>query len=350
MKKSLPIIVVLLLVMALCALPVAAETPAQTETISSGAALSSDATAAAFIEGETYETESGRFNVVYQDGGFVITKYNKDENYVIVPIELVDVDNGAKYYIWGIDSYAFSGKKLGSVILPASIDTLAEDAFYNCPNLRKIILPYGDWSDLWLPFTNIAADASIYQAETDVRYPDVYGWFCQYVYCMTDDGILNGSNGNFNPTNDLTRSQLCKILAVASGDDLSGYDKASAFKDVPANWARPYINWAYANGVVTMPANAKFRPNDPVSRQELCTMLGRYAADVDNYTLPNKRAAVPFKDDAKIGSFAKNFVYDMYEATVVGGYTDGTFRPQGNASRAEAAKMITIYLYPDFDD
>ena len=51
-----------------------------------------------------------------------------------------------------------------------------------------------------------------------------------------------------------------------------------------------------------------------------------------------------FTDDAAIDSYAKAAVQELYSAGIISGYTDGSFRPIGQATRAEAAAMMHRFL------
>ena len=72
-------------------------------------------------------------------------------------------------------------------------------------------------------------------------------------------------------------------------------------------------------------------------------MIYRYA-DYKDLALPKKADKITFKDADKIGSWAKEAVAAMQQANIIGGYPDGTFLPKNQASRAEAAKMISVFL------
>ena len=78
----------------------------------------------------------------------------------------------------------------------------------------------------------------------------------------------------------------------------------------------------------------------------MAAMIFRYAA-YKKVTLPQTNAKLTFKDDKAIGHWAKSDVYAMQQAGIINGYADGNgyiFKPQGNATRAEAAKMISAFL------
>ena len=90
----------------------------------------------------------------------------------------------------------------------------------------------------------------------------------------------------------------------------------------------------------------RFAPESQITREQMAAMICRYAA-YKKVTLPQTNAKLAFKDDASIGSWAKDNVYAMQQAGIINGYADGSgyvFKPQGNAKRCEAAKMISVFL------
>lgn len=197
-----------------------------------------------------------------------------------------------------------------------------------------------------MPSDNVTITAKYQTSLTTKKFTDVpdNAWFTVYVYDLAGQGIINGmTETTFVPNGTITRAQFAKILAYASGDDLTAYGGASVFKDCGNHWAKASINWAYANGVVNGTSPTTFAPDAKISRQEMSAMLKRYA-NYKGKTLPQKYAKVIFNDDSQIASWAKDDVYAMQQAGIIGGRPGNFFDPKGNATRAEAAKVISIYL------
>ncbi len=170
-------------------------------------------------------------------------------------------------------------------------------------------------------------------------------WYEFYVYDLVDEGIINGvTETSFVPDGSVTRAQFAKILAAASGEDLTAFQNRSDFKDVPASaWYAPYVGWAKERGVVNGVGNGNFAPGAEISRQDMAVMIKRYS-DAMNLFLPEKAAVTDFKDRAAIAGYAADAVTLMQTAGIISGFPDGTFRPKNSATRAEAAKMISVFL------
>lgn len=170
-------------------------------------------------------------------------------------------------------------------------------------------------------------------------------WYAPYVYDLVSLGIINGKGeGIFDPQGKITRGEFAKILATASGDDLDQYEGKTSFNDVvTGKWFSNPIEWAYQNGIVQGKGDGIYAPTDNISRQDIAVMIVRYA-DYKGITLPEIKPAVTFADDAEIGFWAKDAVAAMQKAGIIDGKGDNIFAPKDNATRAEAAKMISVFL------
>ena len=85
-------------------------------------------------------------------------------------------------------------------------------------------------------------------------------------------GIIDGSNGKFNPSKFITRAEMAKILVTAF--DLTTSDKIT-FSDVKAtNWAYPYVNILASKGI-TQISNGKYNPSKPTERGQMASFLIR---------------------------------------------------------------------------
>ncbi len=178
----------------------------------------------------------------------------------------------------------------------------------------------------------------------DVSFTDVSGWYTDYVSYLAARGIIGGTGGGkFSPDANITRAQFVTLIARMSGDELSGYT-FSSFSDVATtDWYFAAVQWAYKNGVAAG-SDGKFDPNAPITRQDIATILVRYADKVASYILPKTNSAVSFTDSANISSYASAAVTAMQQAGIISGNSDGSFAPTANATRAEAAKMIALLL------
>jgi uncharacterized protein YkwD len=181
-------------------------------------------------------------------------------------------------------------------------------------------------------------------------------WYAQpssdFLQYSVENNLITGySETQFGPYDSITRAQVAVILWRIAGKPTA---TAQAFPDV--NYSLYYgdaINWARSAGVITgygNSASAQFRPEAPVTREELCTMLHRYAkmaagvSATPSASAQSKFAAFP--DNANVSSWAKTaMTWAVEQGIITGDTSTGTSRlnPQGTAYRCQAAKMVAVY-------
>lgn len=174
---------------------------------------------------------------------------------------------------------------------------------------------------------------------TNDKFSDVNSsyWAYEFIESLSSKGIINGyGDGTFKPENNITRAEFTKMVVEVAG--LATGSTSSNFVDVTANdWYAPYVVAAANAGIVNGEAADWFNANGNITREDICTILGRAFPSVFNGT-----ADLTFSDASSISSYAVDYVKALVAAGVVNGYEDGTFRPQNNAARSEAAKMLDM--------
>lgn len=166
-----------------------------------------------------------------------------------------------------------------------------------------------------------------------------------------DKGVLTGK---FGPDDGMTRGQFITILyRDAHEDDSATLEEGKYEKnltDFTDNEDKKYytaaINWAAEQEIVTgdkdesgAPLNT-VRPNDPISRQEIATMLFRYNGDEDATTTQSYKDA-PDADD--VADWAAKGVAWCYDNQIMTGNKEThELSPYNQATRAETAKMAVV--------
>lgn len=134
---------------------------------------------------------------------------------------------------------------------------------------------------------------------------------------------------------------------VSAGSD-SGYIRGDyvsvryhTFSDVSfGSYYAGYAIWAYEKGIVDgNGSSAIFSPDSNITREQVCTMLNRFAS-VMGVSMSSSGSSASFTDDGSISSWAKDSVYALNRAGIVEGRNTGDFDPAGYATRAEAAAII----------
>ena len=106
------------------------------------------------------------------------------------------------------------------------------------------------------------------------------------------------------------------------------------FTDVAADaWYAEVISAALEAGIVTGVTETEFDPEAQVTREQMAAIIGRYLGTTSD-------AALTYTDADSIEEYAKPYVAGLSASELLNGYTDGSFQPKANATRAEAATLI----------
>lgn len=192
---------------------------------------------------------------------------------------------------------------------------------------------------------DVETDAGDTETETTpvvkVEFLDVNAsdWFYSEVKEAYELGLVSGTgNGAFQPNAALTRSQMVKLLANFHGVGEMDDNITTQFPDVPSGaWYAAEVAWAAENGYVLGCDDGGFHPDDPITREQMCTILARYLQDQGYDTTA---VAAAFTDDTSISSYAKESVYYCTALGLINGTSDGTFAPAAGATRAQAAAVM----------
>ena len=136
---------------------------------------------------------------------------------------------------------------------------------------------------------------------------------------------------HFRPEAPVTRAQFTKMLADLDGLNMN--TSVRIFEDVPTDsWYAPCVTAAYAAGIV-QGDGTYFRPDSSITREEMAVMAAR-CLDM------TASAQVDFSDSDSVSNWARDAVNALAAAGVINGFEDGTFRPGGISTRAEAAVIL----------
>ena len=222
---------------------------------------------------------------------------------------------------------------------------------------KLLVLGFGEFEVVPAPTEADALAASKPYLYKDTPANEWYvteGWL-DYV---TSSGLMTGYTtgadaGNFGPQDQISRAQVLVILyryANPSSDattNPSSYGKTTHFYDVPTGeYFTAAVEWAYQNGITTgYIGTGLFGPNDPVTRQDLATMLHRFAKGCG--VGGNLGDISSFPDANEVNAYAWNAMRWANGRGIITGdktQTPARLKPQANTTRAEAAKMFTVLV------
>ena len=178
-------------------------------------------------------------------------------------------------------------------------------------------------------------------AETPLPFTDVTegDWFYDAVRYAYETGLMDGVGDNlFAPNSQTTRAQLVTILYRLEGEpEVSG---TSGFTDVEAGtWYTDAVAWAAANGIVNGVSETEFAPGKDITREQLATILFRYA-EAKGYDVSARADLSAYTDADQIQSYAAESVAWAVAEGLIQGFEDNTLRPAGNATRAQIATIL----------
>ncbi len=138
-------------------------------------------------------------------------------------------------------------------------------------------------------------------------------------------------DGTFKPDRTITRAEFAAMLVKAwKLEPKTG----QVFADTAGHWGKEYIATATAHGIVCGYADKMFGPDDPVTREQMALMI------VKATQLADASGETAFADRTDVSVWAQNGVSAAIKAGIIKGYPDNTFKPKGNATRAEAVTVI----------
>lgn len=175
------------------------------------------------------------------------------------------------------------------------------------------------------------------------RFSDVpqNHWAFNAIDAMYTKGIISGyPDKSFKPNNYVTRSEFAKMMTLALNLQTSEPNTPS-FKDVGRHsWDYKYVETvkSYMTGY-HVNGGKYFKGSETAIREEVAAALVR-ALHLENQDLGELKGTIIFKDYYDINFTLTELVLIAYKNNIISGYEDGTFRPMGKLTRAEAAVML----------
>ena len=180
-----------------------------------------------------------------------------------------------------------------------------------------------------------------------IDYDDVAdnAWYKEAVDYASVNGLMNGmGNNKFEPETVMTRAMLVTVLWRNAGSPKAGKNTFTDVKD--GQWFTEAIAWAAENGIVNGMGNNTFEPDGELTREQLATILYRYAK-LKNLNTDKRADFSKFVDGGKVNSWAKEAVqWAVAEGILLGSKEpNGLYLlPRDGATRAQVATMLMRYF------
>ncbi len=170
----------------------------------------------------------------------------------------------------------------------------------------------------------VEGEATVKIVDNSTDFTDVPGshWAADAVAFVSARELFNGTSAQtFSPNAPTTRAQLMTVLARLGGADASG-----------SNALQQGIAWAVESGI----SNGS-DPGAAISRQQLVTMLYRYAGS------PATEYVLDYPDTAQVSAYATDAMRWAVENGIINGTSDGMLDPYGAATRSQMAAIVMRY-------
>ena len=173
---------------------------------------------------------------------------------------------------------------------------------------------------------------------TDVSSGDWYYAAVKYAY---ENNLLSATGTKtFSPNTNASRATIISMIYNNEGQPSTS--TSSGYTDVSgSSWYASAVSWGTRKGIITGTTSLTFSPNGEVTREQLASMLYRYAqykgADVTNTVATNIKK---YSDSSRISAYALDAMCWACNNNLLTGKSDSQIDPQGYATRAEVAAMM----------
>ncbi len=166
-------------------------------------------------------------------------------------------------------------------------------------------------------------------------------WYHDGIHWALENGVMKGvSSSRFDPSGTTSRAMIVTMLYRMEGEPESDYQMT--FQDVPAGkWYTEAIRWAAENKIVSGYNDNTFGPKDEVTRQQLVTILMRYANYKGIDTSEGEmKPLTGFDDTRDISAWANSAFRWAVDAGIINGMGNGKLSPKSSATRAQVATVL----------
>lgn len=258
--------------------------------------------------GDRYRvTSNATFYVVLKDGEFDIVIDSK--------IEHGDISTNVNSADKGDTVYIYVDPDTGYVL-----DDIDVYYGYNYRNSVKVSYVRNNTYRFEMPNADVYITATF--KANGMPFVDVHRtqWFYDSIYYVWSNDMMEGDSATtFNPDGTMTRAMFWAVLGRMDGQTITG-----------TNWVEQARNWAMREGV-----SDGTNPNDYVTREQMVTMLWRYAGEKNGSANLNR-----YTDSGSVSGYAVEAMRWAIGTGVIQGVTSTTLAPKANATRAECATIF----------
>ena len=180
---------------------------------------------------------------------------------------------------------------------------------------------------------------------TDV--PSASYWSHAGIDYVVEKGLMVGvSQRRFDPQGKFTRAMM--VMVLYRMENSPKVERSNIFTDVSEKaWYADAVTWASKTGVVKGYNDGSFRPDEPITREQIAVMFYRYAMLNHVYEEELQSKLDGFPDGTMVSSWAKaelNWAVNAGLITGVGKQGVSYLLPQDHATREQLATILMRFL------
>lgn len=191
-------------------------------------------------------------------------------------------------------------------------------------------------------------DVTVQFKENEKIFTDIdFHWAKAAVGFVSEREIFLGTGaGIFSPERSMSRGMFAAVMGRLYERSYEGMESRDPerFSDCAESmYYGKYVSWAFKEGLINGYGDGRFGPEDPITREQIASMLYRFADFLD--TLPEDRGtALGYNDTDSISEYARNAVLYCQSAGIMTGRSEGFFVPEETATRAEVAMLLERFI------
>lgn len=174
----------------------------------------------------------------------------------------------------------------------------------------------------------------------------LYDWFAPNVAYVVANGLFSGRDAlTFDPDTPMTRAEFVSVIWRLAGKPDFENTAKPPYSDCEGKvWYSAAINWSTKNGIVNGIGNGLFDPDGNITREQIVTILLRYAdyIELDHSTVSADYKS-KFADGRAVSDYADKAMSWAVGSGMIRGDENNCINPQALATRAEVATMIMRY-------
>ena len=191
----------------------------------------------------------------------------------------------------------------------------------------------------------VSADGSVFSDVKEKR------WSYSYIMYAYENGLMDGvGGGKFDPAGSMTRAMVVTVLWRMEGKPEVEFE--NAFSDVKSGkFYSSAVIWAKTNEIVNGISEGVFDPNGKITREQLATILYRYA-EYRRFDVSGQADLSGFPDAGKVHKYARNALAWAVNAGLISGVKSGNTNyldPLGFATREQFATILQRFLTSEYE-